>query len=179
MSKTRNKQKRKETNKKQHQNKNNKESDASNDQQGCAIPQPRKQILDSYQRTTEVLTITKDRKQLSYEIDRNNSDVMSWEKTKAPGSARDSNSSASERLSLNGLQLEYEWFKQLDVQCFSNVTLVSIAYGPLIIDSIQFNPACYVSQFLQNEADPPYDHSVYTTTFLALTTSSMGPANAF
>jgi len=30
---------------------------------------------------------------------------MSWEKTKAPGSARDSNSSASERLSLNGLQI--------------------------------------------------------------------------
>ena len=66
-------------------------------------------------------------KKLSYEIDRNNSDVMSWEKTKAPGSARDSNSSASERLSLNGLQLEDEWLKQLDI------TLVSVAQEPLII----------------------------------------------
>ena len=75
---------------------------------GCAIPHPGKQIHDSYQRTTEALIIAKEKKQLSYEIDRNNSDAMSWEKTKAPGSARDSNSSASERLSLNGLQLEDE-----------------------------------------------------------------------
>lgn len=42
----------------------------------------------------------------SYHIDKNNSDVISWENTKAPGSALDSNSSASERLSLNGLQLD-------------------------------------------------------------------------
>ena len=44
-------------------------------------------------------------KQVTHDIDKNNSDVISWENIKAPGSAFESNSSASFRLSLNGLQL--------------------------------------------------------------------------
>lgn len=83
--------------------KNNKESDTANDQ---------KRISDFASK--EKCRVGNESKQLSYEIDRNNSEVMSWEKTKAPGSARDSNSSASVRLSLNGLQLEDQWLKQLD-----------------------------------------------------------------
>ena len=43
--------------------------------------------------------------QVTHDIDKNSSDVISWENIKAPGSAFESNSSASIRLRSNELQL--------------------------------------------------------------------------